>query len=541
MILASLSVCALILIGASPVTHSKPGPAADVVAAAKSLSPIPARSTAPIAGGSADKAGPGAATALAPLVDQAINNATGDQVQSRVARTEAGFLVAYETHQYGADWDILVSRLGPAGAPWALTNLTWDNSQAQSAADIASNLVDDQALVVFEHEYSGADHDIYALRIAAVGGGTMEPGWIPVTASSAYELAPAVAYNPIAGEYLVVWMVRIGDPEFPTYDVHARRVSAAGVLLGSEIYLATGSEDDRNPGVAYDPVGRRYLVTWSRYVGGDYDIYGLLLDDAGSVVGTPIAIAAWTSDQRLSSVAANSRSGGFLVACEHFRTADTWDIWGVRVSSTGSVLGTIQVGGGSGNSRNRPAITYSAGPDEYAVVYEYAYAPTDRDLLARRLDPASFPLTDEFWITNSASETLRPAITGNVGDGFEVVWQDARDFPTSAWDVYGSYTSITVSVPPVAAVGPLRLSPPRPHPVHGAAELTLSGGEGAGRVQVVDVAGRVVRAWETGAAPEVVVRWDGRRADGGRAAPGLYLVRAVRGNAQVTRRLILVE
>ncbi len=100
---------------------------------------------------------------------------------------------------------------------------------------------------------------------------------------------------------------------------------------------------------------------------------------------------------------------------------------------------------------------------------------------------------------------------------------------------------LNVGVPVPAHAG-LALSA-SPNPSRGGTRLTFTLPAAASvSLDVLDVQGRVVRALERGerAAGTHVVAWDGRRADGGAAAAGVYFARlALDGGAPRTLRLVL--
>jgi hypothetical protein len=517
--------CALFVLGATVPGSlaDKPAPATGIVPAYKLAAPSPAPSSA-----------------LSPMNDQAISTAADDQVAPRVANILNSYFVAFETHQYGTDYDIVLASLNATGDLLATRNLTGADTQPQSAPDLAVNTATYEAMVVFEHLYGPGDHDLYAQRVDYYGvpqGG----GWTALAMTGAEERTPAIVYNPNVNEYLVVWAAGTE----PTRDIRAQRVTALGNATGPVIEVAANTEDDRAPRVAYDPVGHHYLVAWNRYVGSDYDVFGRLLDDGGNAVGAQFEISGYTLDEPDPCVAANWRTGEFLVAFNDVNVANggTYDVRGQRVSGEGVRVGPrFQIGTSVGGSRTSPSIAYCGGANEYEVVYDWAFTSTDHDVGGMRLHPDGTPASYEFWVTNLGSETLFPAVTSNLaGDGYEVVWNDARNLATTGWDIYGSLTPLPAAVLPPAVAGSLQLSPPRPNPAPGAVELTVSGGRGTCRIEVLDIAGRLVRTLEGGASPETRVRWDGRRADGAHAAPGLYLVRAGRGAERITRRVVLVE
>ena len=77
-----------------------------------------------------------------------------------------------------------------------------------------------------------------------------------------------------------------------------------------------------------------------------------------------------------------------------------------------------------------------------------------------------------------------------------------------------------------------------PFPIFAPADLEVRLFDAAGREAVTLARGAM--ATRTGV---VRIDWDGRRADGSRAAPGVYFVRAVAPSAafQLTRRLVVLQ
>jgi hypothetical protein len=110
-------------------------------------------------------------------------------------------------------------------------------------------------------------------------------------------------------------------------------------------------------------------------------------------------------------------------------------------------------------------------------------------------------------------------------------------------------SSITdVWVPPSASVPPgdasgVRLGPARPNPSRGWMSATLElPTERYVEAAIHDSAGRRVRQLFSGPRHGTVeIRWDGRREDGRRAAPGLYFLRVRAGSALLEARLVRIR
>lgn len=105
-------------------------------------------------------------------------------------------------------------------------------------------------------------------------------------------------------------------------------------------------------------------------------------------------------------------------------------------------------------------------------------------------------------------------------------------------------SAVNLEVPLHTAGGRVAMAAPSPNPARGAVRcaFTLSQ-RGDARIDVLDVAGRLVRTW----APGVLERgpheiaWDGRDDAGTGVAAGLYRVRVRTGGESVSRSLVLVR
>ena len=112
---------------------------------------------------------------------------------------------------------------------------------------------------------------------------------------------PAVAYNPDANEYLVVWEAddTVQGMVNEEREIFAQRVSYNGVLVGSNLRISDmgGSGDSaslaRTPDVVYNGHDHQYLIVWS----GD-DNTGGLVDEEYEVQ----ALNKFTADLNLDAM-----------------------------------------------------------------------------------------------------------------------------------------------------------------------------------------------------------------------------------------------
>ena len=146
---------------------------------------------------------------------------------------------------------------------------------------------------------------------------------------------PSIAVDPDTGDGIVVWTDQ--------YEVFGRRIDAAGAPVGTDLWLSRmGPPSDpawltRSPAIAYNPAARQYLVVWQSgpardaYPAGEV-VYGQHLDRGGRQIGAndfPIA----TADRAVEpSVTAMAGTPDFLVAWSSHLNGRTG--WARRVTPT---------------------------------------------------------------------------------------------------------------------------------------------------------------------------------------------------------------
>ncbi len=212
---------------------------------------------------------------------------------------------------------IRLSDMGPDG------NVSFSASRPA----ISYNTTDNEYLVVWlGDDNSGAliddEYEIFAQRINAANGAEIggdirlsDMGDDGDVAFGAYE--PAVSYNVINNEYLVVWFGddnsgALVDGEF---EIFAQRINAAsGTEIGGDIRLSDMGTSDgdtafkaNDPAVSYNASNNEYFVVWLAdddsvpLVDGEFEIFAQRINAAN---GTEIG-----GDIRLSDMGPNGVTG----------------------------------------------------------------------------------------------------------------------------------------------------------------------------------------------------------------------------------------
>jgi hypothetical protein len=403
-----------------------------------------------------------------------ISAAPGDQVHPRVAYTPTArnYLVVFEDHQYGLDYDIGAVWTGADGAPTMFLNVTSEWNNAQKAPSVACNRATGDFLVVWEDVYSDTDHDIYG-RMLSGRGGALAPTFV-INSDVGYESAPAVAYDVYSNTFLVVYERFTGDPEFPVKDVWANVVTADGVVQAPQVVAGT-TDDERAPDVACAPPSHKYLVAYEKHptTGADCDVWGQFVATDGSALGPALRITDQPECDSAPRVTYNPYESEFAL------------VW-VSGSATNPDLGMRDMDATTGEMHHyaalqtlgadfKPAIAFFPGGDLFAIPWEWEYSDTDHDLYCLWDDDDY--LGGEFISPISAWPfwEAAPAVATDEYLSGLVTWEDTRNAAESQTDIWADVLRLGVVSGRVFAGLPSDEGAPLP-----GVQVTLYGSHSAG-------------------------------------------------------------
>ncbi len=262
--------------------------------------------------------------------------------------------------EVGAD-DFRISDMGPDGnAAFAAFN-----------PDVAYNAVTNQYMVVWAgDDNTGAlvedEDEIYGQRLEAsgaeVGVNDRRLSDVGGTGDSALDAGdPAIAYNAVENQFLVVWEGEEADDEL---EVYGQRLGQGGGQLGTNDFRISDmgpdgdpAFDGSDPSVAHLAPTDEYLVVWE----GDGDAVPAAGKEIyGQRLGGAAADERGTNDFRISDMGpdgntsfgafnpeltANPRAGEFMVSWVGDDDTpplidDKFEVFGQRVSAVGTDIGT---------------------------------------------------------------------------------------------------------------------------------------------------------------------------------------------------------
>lgn len=347
--------------------------------------------------------------------------------------TNDGFLVVFTDF---SAYDIAGRIVLPDGGVRSLLIIVALPVGDQQQASIAYNSQDDEYLVVW-HDQRAGNYDIYGQRVDA--DGSLPDYTFAICTDDSNQLNPAVAYNLDANQYLVVWDDRRNDDG----DIYGQIVEADGDLLGGNIVAADAGTTGRHlPRLVYNPISGEFLVVYG-YAAENNNIRGRRLGVTGSPVVGEIDIATGATEQYYPDVACRTLEpggGSYLVV---WRDTDGTqrDIRGQRLDQNGVPLGNHALCT-EASSQWTPAVAYSPDDDRYLVIW-----PDDRDSATHgrniygRQVSGTGTLMAEFAISTASGAQSAAAVTYGSGlDGYVVVFQDARNGSTAP-DLYGQRVS----------------------------------------------------------------------------------------------------
>jgi len=322
-------------------------------------------------------------------------------------------------------YDIYGTRVSKQGIildtePFAISEATGAQMSPQVAFDGTNYLV-------VWYDSRGGTYDIYGTRVAQ-DGTVLNSSGIAISTAAENQYFPDISFD--GTNYMVVWQ----DERSDTFDIYGSRVDQNGIVLDpSGIKISGATDEQYYPSIDFD--GTNYFVAWfDNRTGTGYDIYGTLLGTDGSVLNTsgiPISTAA--DAQRLPSVSFGGTD--FIIIWYDRRDGSNNDIFGARVNHSGVVQDPsgIHISNIDAQQTSPAVISYSG---QWLVVWKDNRNGNYADIYGSRIS-ASGTVTDEDGILISASAQMqgKPAAAFD-GTNYLVVWQEDRG-GGPPFDIYG--------------------------------------------------------------------------------------------------------
>ncbi|CAG1004063.1 partial tRNA nuclease WapA, partial [Anaerolineae bacterium] len=340
-------------------------------------------------------------------------NETG-QLKTAASHTENSHALIFDAT---ALWPHLTPFVLDLGDP---EEVAADPEVAEMAPAVAYNADDQEYLVVWD-AYSD-QYDVYARRV--LSDGTPSGSSIAVVTDSGSQLSPKVAYG--SGVYLVTWHDENSGA------IQAQVLQASGTLSGTAFTVSSGSGNNA-PAIDYNPEADEFLIAWVYDDEGDGDIHARRVSPDGQVLGSEINVAD-ESGHDLQPALAHDAAGNYLVIFLHPDSSD-FGVRSQRLTEGGSLSGTaFTVFDGDTSTSNQPDLAYDPDEDHYLVAWREA-AGGAYDEIWTRLVSGEGDVLDTAQALDAQTSDYGPAVAYRKDNGaYLVVWSDRRD---DHWDAYG--------------------------------------------------------------------------------------------------------
>jgi hypothetical protein len=434
-----------------------------------------------------------------PTVNNAICNASGDQILPVIASDGfGGWIIAWQDFRFG-DYDIFAQRITANGTvQWAAGGV--DICTASGTQRFPRIVYDGYsgAVITWEDRRSGTNYDIYAQSIDETGAVQWTADGVAISTAAGDQVSPNLINHELSGgATTITWVDYRGGT---TSDIYAQAINYVGVIMmtANGVAISTANGDQYNPGIVEGgEIGSKgSIITWTDKRGGEADIYAQRISQFGDLRWTANGIAiAHTLGDEFSPAIVSDGGGGAIITWQVGPGLSGYDIYAGRINSLGQLqwstpvstaishqMGPIIVSDSSGGaiiawsdtrSQGDPRNIYaqSVGADATkrwaedglaictasgyqflngivsdgaggAIIAWYDYrSGTSYDVYAQRISQHGWGWTANGVATSTASgDQENSAVVSDGSGGAIITWQDSRG-GYQTWDIYASHVN----------------------------------------------------------------------------------------------------
>jgi predicted nucleic-acid-binding Zn-ribbon protein len=355
----------------------------------------------------------------------AISNAMYNEESPDVAFDGTNYLVVW-TDRRNSSLDIYGARISQDGTVLdtaGIPLITYEHSQFNPAITFDGT----NYLLVWQDNRSGSYYEIYGARISQTGA-VLDPNGFTISPTTYNQEYPAIAFD--GTNYLVIWQDgRSGSSS----DIYGARITQNGTVLDSErIAISTATNDQQYPAINFG--GTNYLVVWQDCSSYVYDIYGTRVSEAGIVLDPDgIAISTATGDQLSPAIAFDNTN--YLVVWQENRSYYP-DVYAARISQLGVVLDSNGFAiSNDSNSQEFPTLAFDG--NTYLVVWQDNRSISSNDIYGARVSQTGTILDPNGLVISTVANTQETPALAFDGTNYLVVWTDERN-GIYEYDIYGA-------------------------------------------------------------------------------------------------------
>jgi len=399
-------------------------------------------------------------------------------------------------------------------------------------------------LVVWEdwrNVYSGRLMDVYGARVT-MSGTVLDPSGFTVSGDPGAQYAPSVAFD--GTNYFAVWE-RKGNA-YRDNAIFGARITPNGTVIDTSAILITDSivtSGTANPSVAFG--NTNYLVTWAELRD---DILCARVSPEGTVIDTVAIVVSNTSDYNCHSDVAFDGTN-YFVAWENYSWPYPEDgsIYGARISEAGVVLDPLGIAISTApKNQEYPSVAFDG--TNYLVVWQDFRNGECYDIYGAKVSPSG-SIINTYEVVNQPGDQIEPAVARGSSDQILLTYTGRTRFINThqasvmrIWGKFYPFTAIDENTGYKPWIAGCRLAI-YPNPFRNVTEIYIEqGAKGTGQnieLKIYDVIGRLVKSFVQ--LPETQITWFGDD-DMGRSLPaGVYFCRLESGKEILEKKVILLR
>lgn len=326
--------------------------------------------------------------------------------------------------------------------------------------DVVYNPSTGQYLLVFIGATTADTDDVYGQLLDATGNPVGTPFRISEISMGEDFFDPAtVSYNPENHEYLVGW-AREDEVVF------VRRVSAAGLPLGSEVPVSGTQDDIETQEIAYSAVTHEYLIAWKAFGAAGRVFVQRMTPDLAPVGADDLEVggsADLTVDDALG-LAYNETSREYLVVflAESATGMDGEEVYAQRLGLDAAPIGgddvqISEMGPDANGTFNAapPSVAWNSRMNQYLVTWHGdddagGLVDNEREAFgqllaadATQIGADDFRISDMGAVGDTLAGAFRPRVFYDAnGDQYFVAWHGddiGGAIVNDEFEIYGQY------------------------------------------------------------------------------------------------------
>ena len=279
-------------------------------------------------------------------------------------------------------------------------------------------------------------YSLHAQRISPDGTLQGESFSPLLSVGTGRRLLPKAAHNVFTNQYMVVFCM---EQVTTGWDPFVTIIDKEGTILSGPIVLSEQPTNANHGSIVFNSVRREYLVAYNDKRNGEHDVFGVILDENGSIVKEDFAICTAEGEQQNPFVCYNPTDDTYLLNWEDFRHVSSWqepgDIYGILLDGKGEIIADdIPMVDDHGNANEGGQwlnnIAYNPDKNEFLVSWMDTRPSMENvGIVGRIINSVGVPAGADFILVDDApgAQFWHQTVYLQERKMYCAIWQDGRN------------------------------------------------------------------------------------------------------------------